>query len=66
METLAPSILAADLLCLGNEIKKIENLTINCYIQTKEEREEIDYEKVLEFEDVVPLSGVHQVDIEIF
>lgn len=25
MKTLAPSILAADLLCLGNEIKKIEN-----------------------------------------
>ena len=49
-----------------NKIKKIENLTIDCYIQTKEEREEIDYEKVLEFEDVVPLSGVHQVDIEIF
>lgn len=49
-----------------NKIKKIENLMIDCYIRTKEEREEMDYEKVLEFEDVVPLSGVHQVDIEIF
>ncbi len=48
-----------------NKIKKIENLTMDCYIRTKEEREEMDYEKVLEFEDVVPLSGVHQVDIEI-
>ncbi len=49
-----------------NKIRKVENLTMDCYIRTEEEREEIDYEKVLEFEDVVPLSGVHQVDIEIF
>ena len=48
-----------------NKIKKIENVTIDCYIRTKEEREEMDYEKVLELNDVVPLSGVHQVDIEL-
>lgn len=49
-----------------NKIKKIESLTIDCYIRTKEEREEMDYEKVLELEDVVPLSGIHQVEIGLF